>query len=81
MTQIYEGTWEEIAAHAEEWENKRLRVSVEVLEEESANEQARLQNVLSGLVGASKGLPPDLSENTGQKFAEIIAEKHQEGRL
>ena len=79
MSQIIEGTWEEIAARAEELRGKKLRVEVveaPVQRETEAQKQQRLHKSLEGLVGTIDNLPPDLSERTEEYYAQIMDEKY-----
>ena len=79
MSQIIEGTWEEIAARAEELRGKKLRVTVlEITNqpETEAEKQARLQQALKPLLGTIDNLPPDLSERAEEYFAQIMDEKY-----
>ncbi len=78
MTRVLEGTWAEIAAHAGEWENKRLRVVVDVLDEQPADDAdaPTLLERIKDLVGSVEGGPDDLAENHKKYFAEIMDEKY-----
>ena len=72
MTRVLEGTWAEIAAHEDEWEGKKLRVTIsEATEPPDAPPrpgEPTLADVMGDLVGQVSFLPDDLSENTGEKF-------------
>ena len=89
MTQVLEGTWEEIAAHAPEWNGKRLRVAVEVLEtlqDAKSNESAKTDEVsvadlIGDIVGSVSFLPNDLSERHSEALSEILEEKQRAGKL
>ena len=79
MSQTIEGTWEEIAARADELRGKKLRVTVLELPRQSeteAEKQARLQRALKPLMGTIDNLPPDLSERAEEYFAQIMDEKY-----
>ena len=81
MTQpIYEGTWEEIASHASELTGLRVRLTV--LDQNSDEVKTppcqSLAEALNGKVGIIEGASPDLSNHTGEKFAELMQEKHSE---
>lgn len=79
MTQIVEGTWEEIAARGTEF--KGCRVQLKVLEAAaiSTNGAAREETLMEVLdrIGTVEGMPSDLSERADEYFAEIMDEKHQ----
>jgi predicted DNA-binding protein len=45
--------------------------------EDPVPEDFNLYERIKHLVGKVHGLPPDLSERTGDKFREIVLEKHQ----
>lgn len=89
MTQVLEGTWEEIAAHAPEWNGKRLRVAVEVLEllqgvEENGSAKSAgvsVADLIGDIVGSVSFLPDDLSERHSEVLSEILEAKHQTGKL
>ena len=75
---IYEGTWEEIASHASELTGRRVRLTVEVRTPPCYS----LAEALKGKVGIIDEASLDLSNNTGQKFAELMQEKYsQRGEL
>ena len=83
---ILEGTWEEIAAHAPEWNGKRLRVSVEVLETREGvetNGKARdekpisLAEDLAGYIGVIDGPETDISSRAKELWGEYVEEKHR----
>lgn len=84
--QVIEGTWEEIAQHADSLAGHHVRV--EVLEPETAVPPAdglpaprNLADLLGDYVGAVKGTGEALSEGTGGRFGEYLEEKKREGRL
>ena len=79
MSQIIEGTWEEIAARADELRGKQLRVEVvdaAIAREAEAQKQQRLHAAIERLIGTIPDLPPDLSERTEEYYAQIMDEKH-----
>ena len=65
MTQVLEGTWDEIAAHKEEWDGKRLRVAVEVLDAafngNATDDDFSLAERLRGRVGRVVFEPDDVA--------------------
>lgn len=86
--QVFEGTWEEIAQHREEFSGKRLRVLVlpagdpdsdtsAVIEERAAK---TLTERLGSFIGAGEGTGEAFSEHTGERFTEYLVQKHREGR-
>ena len=87
MTQVIEGTWDEIAAHAPQWNGKRLRVAVEVLETlqaakpENASKTASVADLIGDIVGSVSFLPDDLSERHSEALSEILEEKQRAGKL
>ena len=79
MAQIIEGTWEEIAARADELRGKQLRVTVLEIPnrpETEAERQARLQRALQPLLGTIDNMPPDLAERAEEYYAQIMDEKY-----
>ena len=79
MEQVIEGTWEEVAARADELRGKRVRVTVlatEASPETEAEKQARLQRAMERLTGTIDGMPPDLAARSEQYFAQIMDEKY-----
>ena len=75
---IYEGTWEEIVSHASEFAGRRVRLMVldQLPEQNEKSEHYFLADALNGKVGIIDGASPDLSTHTGEKFAELVKEKH-----
>jgi hypothetical protein len=79
--QVLEGTWEEIARHADELSGKRMRLMV--LEEcsprqvgQSALEERPLAEMLEGLVGVIDSREPFAPpEREGDVFGESVVEK------
>ncbi len=79
MTQpIYEGTWEEIASHSSELTGRRVRLTVldQISEDKKTSPDYSLAEALKGKIGIIEGTSPDLSNHTGEKFAELMQEKH-----
>lgn len=86
MTQVLEGTWEEIATHAPEWTGKRLRVAVEVLDRLPGvksngavieDEPQTLDKWLEGYIGVIDGPETDISEHAEELWGEYVEEKHR----
>jgi hypothetical protein len=80
---VLEGTWEEVAKHAEEFVGKRVRLTV--YEEEEKGTAQPLDRMLQGLIGTVKSNGGKggsrFSESTGAEFAEGLQKKRDEGRL
>lgn len=85
VRRIIEGTWEEIAAHADALAGHRLRV--EVIDSEPAaaptngHAPRNLAELLGDYIGAAQGTGDALSERTGERFTEHLAQKKRESRL
>lgn len=82
MTQtIYEGKWEEIASHASELKGRQVRLTVldQISDEGQISPCHSLAEALKGKVGIIEGASPNLSNHTGEKFAELIEEKYLKG--
>lgn len=84
---VFEGTWEEIARQAGTLAGRKLRVEVLEPEAETAPPNGQpaaprtLAELLGDYVGAVRGTGEALSERTGERFGEYVAQKHREGRL
>jgi replication initiation and membrane attachment protein DnaB len=48
-----------------------------IAEQDPATEEMNVYERIKHLVGSVRGLPPFLSERTGDKFHEIVVEKHR----
>lgn len=78
--QIFEGTWEEMAIHAEELSGRRVRITVL-----NDQETPTLDQTLSELLEAAETLeleeqqlmPLDLSKNIGKAFTDLVVEKYK----
>lgn len=83
MTKVLEGTWEEVAAYAPNWGEKRLRVAVDVLDApdeddpEDEAEQERLRAAIMEVVETVAGLPEDVGRNHKKYFARVMDEKYK----
>lgn len=83
MTQILEGTWEEIAARADEFKGCRVQLKVLSAPPSSANGaagEARPQNLaeaLAGRIGKFDFEPTDLAARSEEYFGQIVEEKHR----
>ena len=88
MTKVLEGTWAEIAAHADEWNGGRLRVEIEELPANGAHNGASatapdnseegptLLELLGDIVGSVSGMPEDLGRNHKKYYAQAMDEKY-----
>jgi hypothetical protein len=86
MTQVLEGTWEEIATHAPEWNGKRLRVEIEVLDRLQCvtsndvaieNEPQMLDKWLEGYIGVIDGPETNIAARSEELWGEYVEEKHR----
>lgn len=79
MNIIFEGTLKEILAQSPDLLDRRVRVTV--LEAQPVTSEApRRMSVAESLgskIGMLDGGSPDLSQNTGEAFTDLIAQKHQ----
>ncbi len=78
---VYEGTWEELATHADELRGCSKLTLIVSDEADARNDTAdtsiNLAEALKDYVGAAHFGDANLSEDTGKKFASILAAKHQ----
>lgn len=79
MSQTIEGTWEEIAARAEELRGKRLRVTVLEAPTKSRYEGMSVAEMFEGRTGVVEFEPDDVAEKAEEYFGQIIEEKHRKG--
>jgi len=94
MTQtveLLEGTWEEIAAHSEEFKGRRLQVLI--LPEKKAaqakngvaqngeKQPQSLAEALAGRIGTVSFGPEDGSERVEEIWGEYVEEKYRTGKL
>ena len=81
MAQILEGTWDEIAAHANSL-RKYDRLTL-IIPTDNGAESARngadetLADALKDYIGSFNFGDAHLSEDSGQKFAQMLIEKHK----
>lgn len=79
MIQILEGTWDEIAAHAAEFNGHRLRViDLGPISEAPNNEEEgpTLAELFAGRTGRVAFLPNDVGERSEEYFTELMDEKY-----
>ncbi len=74
--QIFEGTWEEILQHASELAGQRVRLTILTAETANLPVEENLGKLLQGRVGKVYFEPSNLSEHTGEAFAELLENKH-----
>jgi len=83
---IFEGTWEELATHAEELRGKRLRLTIisNPGDADEANQPFQPKNLaefLGDFIGSVEGNSANNSEDTGDKFTRYLVKKHADGHL
>ena len=81
MAQIIEGTWEEIAARAEELRGKQLRVTVLEPPAKSRYEGMTVAEMFAGRTRLVEFEPDDVAEKAEEYFGQIVEEKHRKGQL
>ena len=78
---LIQGSWEELCARADEFKGRNDLLLIIPGEAEAKNGGAKasmsLAEALKGRTGVVSFEPTDLSEDTGKKFADLLAEKHQ----
>ena len=76
---VYEGTWAEISAHAEEWQTyaKLTLIVPDDAYIPPTDTGVNLAEALKGYIGTSHFGDANLSEDTGKKFARLLAEKYE----
>lgn len=85
MTRILEGTWAEIAAHADEWNGRHLRVEIEEKPDKNgaspndSHAEPTLYEVMKDLVGTVSFEPNDLGARSEAYFVQAMDEKHPRG--
>ena len=81
--EIFEGTWEELTAYADELRGKLLRLTVISTASNSgeAAEPKNLAEFLGDFVGSVEGSGANNSEDTAEKFTQHLVKKHAEGHL
>jgi hypothetical protein len=85
--QVIEGTGEELEAYLKLQPKQRFRLTPLTSNETDAEqiggppEETSLAELLAGRVGRFHFGDANLSQNSGKKFAALIAEKKKQGRL
>ncbi|QLE56222.1 hypothetical protein [Nostoc sp. TCL26-01] len=79
--QIFEGTWEEILQHATEFAGQRVRLTILTTETASQPVEENLGKRLQGRVGKVHFQPSNLSEFTGEAFAELLENQYNSSTL
>ena len=77
VEQILEGTWEEVAQHAEKLSGKKVRLIVIG----ETQPQRPLSEALEGIVGALDSTDGSQSGHSSTPFSELIAEKFRKQGL
>ncbi|WP_199341776.1 hypothetical protein [Nostoc punctiforme] len=70
--QVFEGTWEEILQHGSELAGQRVRLTILTSETASQPVEENLGKLLQGRVGKVHFQPSNLSEHTGEAFADFL---------
>lgn len=83
---IFEGTWEELVAHADELRGKLLRLTIisnttHVGEATEAIQPKNLAEFLGDFIGSVEGSGENNSDGTREKFTQYLVKKHAEGHL
>lgn len=75
----YEGTWEEILTHTSELKGKKVKLTVidDTEQHQTKAESKSLSEVLKGKIGIIEGASPELSQNTGQQYLNLLLDKHR----
>lgn len=74
MSQTIEGIWEEILERGDELAGHRVKVIV--LDQETPTQS--VAEAMQGRIGQlSFDVPSDIHQQTGEIFADIVAEKHR----
>jgi hypothetical protein len=76
----FEGTWEEILLHSSELAGQRVRLTV-LTNEVSSQTTNTLDKLLLGRVGRVNFQPSNLSERTGEAFAELLEAEYNSSGL
>jgi hypothetical protein len=80
LPQVIQGSWEEIAAHAEELRGRDDLVLIVPEHQEKQNGSQNSENLLDAMkdyIEASHYEDANLSVNTGKKFAKLLVEKRR----
>jgi hypothetical protein len=77
----FEGTWEEILLHASELIGQRVKLTVLSNVDFSLRNKTTLDQVLKNRVGRVHFQPSNLSERTGEAFANLLADKYKSSGL
>lgn len=67
-----QGTLERLARSRSQTKSEVVRRAIELL---AAKEAPPPYEAIADLIGCVKGGPPDLSEDTGQKFRDLLTQK------
>jgi hypothetical protein len=78
--QTFEGTWEEILAHAPKLTGRQVRLTI-LTGDLSQPPTETLDKLLKGRVGRVNFQPSNLSEQTREAFTHLLQEKHDSSKL
>jgi hypothetical protein len=76
-----EGTWEEILLHSSELTGQRVKLVVLSNESSSRSTANTLDKLLEDRVGQVHFQPSDLSERSGEAFADLLMTQHDPSGL
>jgi hypothetical protein len=79
---IWEGTWEEVATHAAEFQGRHVQLTVFNGATGTVTANAvSVADLIGDIVGGVSFLPNDLSERHSEALSEILEDKRRAGRL
>lgn len=81
LPQLIQGSWAELSARAEGYKDRNDLLLIipgdAATEENKAKDGMTLAEALKGRTGLVSFEPSDLSEDTGRKYAALLAEKYR----
>jgi hypothetical protein len=81
-TQVFEGSWEEISAHADDLKDRDDLMLIVPSRGRAANDAGRPRNLaeaMKGYIGSCDFGDANLSVNTSEKYAKLLAERYRKG--
>lgn len=75
LSQEEEGTVRRLARQQQSTVSDVIRDAVRTISRNGKQKPLRPYDEIADLIGSVSGLPPDLSEASGERFAEIVREK------
>ena len=81
--QVIQGSWEDIATHAEDLKGRDdllLIVPAQKGKDSGAEHSPNLAQAMKDYIGSFDFGDANLSENTGEKFAKLLADKYRKGQ-